>query len=176
MSYSTLLGTSTHFWKTISPLKTNWGIVLEIGNDRVSNVNMWVGSLTLVSYRRSSHDLQARSQDRDTPPSLESSSPHRPPCSLRSVLSLGLSRGRWAFFSSRSASMLLPFWSCGQCQLCAQARQVRAAPDQEEIFAAQHSQHSHREHSGLGTHSFLNYHAIAIFSVHVANTSVFTII
>ena len=103
-----------HFWKTISPLKTNWGIVLEIGNDRVPNVNMWVGSHTaLVSlrYRRSSHDLQARSQDRDTPPSLESSTPHRLPCSLRSVLSLGLSRGRWAFFSSRSASMLLPFWS-----------------------------------------------------------------
>ena len=167
-----------HFWKTISPSKTNWGIVLEIGNDRVSNVNMWVGSLTLVSlrYRRSSHDLQARSQDRDTPPSLESSSPHWLPCSLRSVLSLGLSRGRWAFFSSRSASMLLPFWSCGQCQLCAQARQVRAAPDQEEIFAAQHSQHSHPEHSGLGTHSFLNYHAIAIYSVHVDNTSIFTII
>ena len=34
------------FWKTISPSKTNWGMVLEIVNDRVPNVNMWVGSLS----------------------------------------------------------------------------------------------------------------------------------
>ena len=96
---------------------------------------MWVGSrhwlVAAGQLNRRARHLQVP-RGSDTLPRVQSSSHHRLPGFFRSCLSLGFSRGRGAFFSSRSASMLLPF--CSVLLSCVRrqpAAAAAAAPDSE---------------------------------------------